>query len=454
MIKLTDLLKEEETFSATSKKSGKTVVFKNKDARDAAVKAGTHSKEDEKDGGDKPKGDKPNMFSKDTGYDAPDAPDSDKSKKSKPKLDNAYDAKDFESIVSSLKGKVSNKDYSEIKDALESLENLQYDLEDIDRDEDNEEWAMQKDTIDVEVEDLKGLIKQALSKDKKSEPKLPKAMDFYGFNHEAADYIEDELSKSIGIDGTASYNTNDKNNIEFAFGDNDRETSLFIGREGDTYKVSVENPYGDDFGDVEEFDNESDAIEHAKKLAKKYSKELGAKSEKKTTEPTKDSTVDRAGNPKINKAVRNKAQELGITPQKLGKEEYESRMSKAAVEALTDANFHSEARKLISILEDKPEWDSNPMNDPDKPKDVFSKEYDEWRKNTVFSSELYDSAEGTDEIAHLATNQSGWEGETSVDAIAYDLKMNGSKKLAAKIQSIFEGKVSNGFKNHSLKNLM
>ena len=186
-----------------------------------------------------------------------------------------------------------------------------------------------------------------------------------------------------------------------------------------------------------------------------FSKDTGydAGGEEPKSEP-KDSSGGRAGNPKINKAVSSKAKELGITPQKLGKEEYESRMSKAAVEALTDSNFHSEARKLISILEDKPEWDSNPMNDPDKPKDVFSKEYDEWRKNTVFSSELYDSAEGTDEIAHLATNQSGWEGETSVDAIAYDLKMNCSKKLAAKIQSIFEGKVSNGFKNHSLKNLM
>jgi len=186
-----------------------------------------------------------------------------------------------------------------------------------------------------------------------------------------------------------------------------------------------------------------------------FSKDTGydAGGEEPKSEP-KDSSGGRAGNPKINKAVSSKAKELGITPQKLGKEEYESRMSKAAVEALTDSNFHSEARKLISILEDKPEWDSNPMNDPDKPKDVFSKEYDEWRKNTVFSSELYDSAEGTDEIAHLATNQSGWEGETSVDAIAYDLKMNCSKKLAAKIQSIFEGNVSNGFKNHSLKKLI
>ena len=417
MIKLTHLLKEEESFTATSKKTGQTSVFKSKDSRDAAVKAGTHSKIDDKDDGDgkSPKA-KPSMFSKDAGYNTPDdkkdepfnltddfidaikvqyknvssqtpeqkkalekslinkldkeqlkklafsdvnvvsdmaskkwynlsypsddEPKKDKKDKSEPStsdsIDNAYDAKDFKSTVKSLKGKVSDEDYNEIEDNLKALANLQSDLGDIDRDEDNEEWGMQKDTIDVEVDDLKGLIKQAISK----------------------------------------------------------------------------------------------------------------------SEPTKDSTKERAGNPKINKAVNGKAKELGITPQKLGKEEYESRMSKAAVEALTDANFHSEARKLISILEDKPEWDSNPMNDPDKPKDVFSKEYDEWRKNTVFSSELYDSAEGTDEIAHLATNQSGWEGETSVDAIAFDLKMNGSKKLAAKIQSIFEGKVSNGFKNHSLKNLI
>ena len=80
--KLRDLLPEEETFTATNKKSGETAVFKTKDARDAAVKAGTHSKGDEKDGGDEPKGEKkPNMFSKDAGYDAPDTD------KSEPKKD-------------------------------------------------------------------------------------------------------------------------------------------------------------------------------------------------------------------------------------------------------------------------------------------------------------------------------------------------------------------------------
>lgn len=66
MIKLTDLLNEQESFTATSKKSGETVVFKTKDARDAAVKAGTHSKiKDKKDGDSKKDTPKVNIFKKD-----------------------------------------------------------------------------------------------------------------------------------------------------------------------------------------------------------------------------------------------------------------------------------------------------------------------------------------------------------------------------------------------------
>jgi hypothetical protein len=71
MIKLKNLLNE-ETFTAINKDSGKTSVFKSKDSRDSAVKAGTHSKEDGKGSKEKPKSEKPNMFSKDAGYDAPD----------------------------------------------------------------------------------------------------------------------------------------------------------------------------------------------------------------------------------------------------------------------------------------------------------------------------------------------------------------------------------------------
>ena len=543
MIKLTHLLKEEESFTATSKKTGQTSVFKSKDSRDAAVKAGTHSKIDDKDDGDgkSPKA-KPSMFSKDAGYNTPDdkkdepfnltddfidaikvqyknvssqtpeqkkalekslinkldkeqlkklafsdvnvvsdmaskkwynlsypsddEPKKDKKDKSEPStsdsIDNAYDAKDFKSTVKSLKGKVSDEDYNEIKDNLKALANLQYDLGDIDRDEDNEEWGMQKDTIDVEVDDLKGLIKQAISKSepKKTQGKLSKFI--YGDDDKKPDVVakpegKPDLSKYSTAD--EDWYTKDAASISTIYNDKltiDDLQNVFkakgYGDVTDTTLDDIVDRYNDDEDMRDRFKDNGISKGKLTKRIKDLKAQLKSGGTK--SEPTKDSTKERAGNPKVNKVVSGKAKKLGITPQKLGKEEYESRMSKAAVEALTDANFHSEARKLISILEDKPEWDSNPMNDPDKPKDVFSKEYDEWRKNTVFSSELYDSAEGTDEIAHLATNQSGWEGETSVDAIAFDLKMNGSKKLAAKIQSIFEGKVSNGFKNHSLKNLM
>ena len=158
---------------------------------------------------------------------------------------------------------------------------------------------------------------------------------------------------------------------------------------------------------------------------------------KKDSGRPKDSTGGRAGNPEVNKVVRKKAQSLGITPKKLGKEEYESRMSKAAIEALTDSNFHSEARKLIAVLEDKPEWANDPRKDPKMP-DIMSPEYEKWQKTSVYSSTFYDSAEGTDDLAHSATGESGWDGVAALDAIAYDLKMNGSKKLAAKLQGIID----------------
>jgi len=231
MIKLKDLLNEE--FTAISAKSGKTVVFKDKDARDAAVKAGTHEvPEDENGGEDEPKGDKPNMFSKDTGYDAPDT--------------------------------------------------------------------------------------------KSDEPK---------------------------------------------------------------------------------------------------------------SEPAKDSNGDRAGNLEVNKKVRAKAQKMGITPAKLGKEEYQKKMAQAAVAALTDANFHSEARQLVADLEGKPEMAEKPeypnMDDPkygEKMKVIRAK-YD-----SVYS-EPDDDAE---EIGLTASNEASWDGRDALDSIAFDLKMNGFKNLASKLQSVIK----------------
>jgi len=141
-----------------------------------------------------------------------------------------------------------------------------------------------------------------------------------------------------------------------------------------------------------------------------------------TNEPTKDSTGDRAGKSEVNKAVRKKTQRMGITPAKLGKAEYLKKMSQAAVAALTDANFHTEARQLVADLEGKPEMAEKPdypsMKDPKykEKMDVIRAKYD-----SVYS-EPDDDAE---EIGLTASNEASWDGQDALDAIAFDLKMNG-----------------------------
>ena len=172
------------------------------------------------------------------------------------------------------------------------------------------------------------------------------------------------------------------------------------------------------------------------------------KEEPKKDEPKsepKDSSGGRAGNPQVNKAVRKKAEKIGLTPQKLGREEYELRMVQAAHEALTDSNFHSEARKLIAIIEDNPELAKNPNDDPNKP-DLGEPGYEEWQKGTAWGSKYGDSSEGTDELGQAAASEAGWAGKDALDGIAFELKMRGFKDLASKIQSVFDDE-----KNESTK---
>ena len=68
----------------------------------------------------------------------------------------------------------------------------------------------------------------------------------------------------------------------------------------------------------------------------------------------------------------------------------------------------------------------------------MSPEYDKWRKSSVYGSEFYDSSPGTDEIGQFASQESSFDGRDAIDAIAFDLKLNGSKELALKIQNIID----------------
>jgi hypothetical protein len=283
MIKLRDLLNEE--FTAISSKSGKTVVFKNKDARDAAVKAGTHEvPEDEKGGKDEPKGDKPNMFSKDAGYDAPDA------KTSEPTQDTPKDNPfGVDRLVYNKRTKtvgivrMADDGDGEVKtdadgnvnvDELEPFNPMKYPHQ-------NDAKAAPSTRKEIDSRGLfqpfaqNGPIIREPKAEPKSEPKSDNKLSLskrgIGFDMTAANTLEDELGGGIS-------DLTDDGVITFSFGENDKETSLYFGKEDGQFAVSVENPYGDDFGDVEYFDNEADAIAHAKELANKYSKELGGSS--------------------------------------------------------------------------------------------------------------------------------------------------------------------------------
>ena len=153
--------------------------------------------------------------------------------------------------------------------------------------------------------------------------------------------------------------------------------------------------------------------------------------------------------PKVNKQVRKIADKMGISSKKLGKEEYEKKMAQAAVEALTDSNFHTEARWLVADLEGKPELRERPnypkFDDPD-----YEKKMDAVREK--YASQYADDVD--DDARNLgikASQAAGWGGATAMEAIVFDLKMSGSHKLANKILKAFkdaqqkqEGRISIG----------
>jgi len=166
-------------------------------------------------------------------------------------------------------------------------------------------------------------------------------------------------------------------------------------------------------------------------------------------EPTKDSTKQRAGHPQTNKEVRSMIKKSGITPQKLGSKKYKKSMVQTAVSALVDSNFSKEARELIAKIENKPEFANDPMKT--QPEGGFSNpKYAEWKKNSVFGSEYYNPEDDVDELGRDISGKADWDGEEAIDAISFDLKMNGFKELASQMQSIFE----NTKKSISLKGIL
>ena len=182
-------------------------------------------------------------------------------------------------------------------------------------------------------------------------------------------------------------------------------------------------------------------------------------------EPTSKSKEARKGNPSVNKEAKKNAESFGITPQKLGNDGYKKVMLQAAVEALTDANFHDEARELISKIEGKPEW-AKRVNYPSMDDPKYKEKMADIRTNGVDSSEYWRGDDNAHEFGRKVSSASGWDGVDAADGIAFTLRMNGFHKQADMIQSVFDNKPymrentiikktnENKMKNISLKSLL
>ena len=167
--------------------------------------------------------------------------------------------------------------------------------------------------------------------------------------------------------------------------------------------------------------------------------DMDFKSKNATEEPAQPKQ-QRKGNPQVNKAAKSAAEEAGITPQKLGGE-YKDTMYKAAIEALTDSNYHDEARALVAAIEGKPEWAKRveypSMDDPQ-----YDKKMKALKTTGVDSSEYWDYDDNTGRFARKVSNEAGWDGAAAVDGIAFTLRMNGFHKEADMIQSVIKESVT------------
>ena len=185
---------------------------------------------------------------------------------------------------------------------------------------------------------------------------------------------------------------------------------------------------------------------------KKIIDKFGEKGDSKE-EPTSKPKQQRKGNPTVNKEAKKKAEEFGITPQKLGKDGYQKAMYQAAVEALTDANFHDEARELISKIEGKPEW-AKRVNYPSMDDPKYKEKMADIRTNGVDSSEYWGGEDGTHEFGRKVSQTSGWNGVEAADGIAFTLRMNGFHKEADMIQSVFDDKPYMGEQSTKLTSMI
>jgi len=108
-----------EKFYAISKDSGKVVDFDSEENRDAAIKAGTHTKKDDKQ--DDSKGKQMSIFSKDSGYEAPDLEKNKDDSTSQISPENKKITDDFEKRVEQRINNLNDTQKEVIKESLKKI---------------------------------------------------------------------------------------------------------------------------------------------------------------------------------------------------------------------------------------------------------------------------------------------------------------------------------------------
>jgi hypothetical protein len=271
---------------ARSKESGKLVYFKTPQAKDAALKAGSHEDPKAKKGGQSKADAKPNSmfgadYKKDRGTETPnddtdwisnlDSIDtSDVKGKADPNAD-SFTSNDL--YGATFKDPQTGKTIT-VGDAYE-------------REDDSEAYKKAFAYVSKFDPDKEAVIGTQAYDDlnKKSEP-TPKinsknwTPDEDGkMSFDAADDVRNYLNDVLGVDGMAEVDYN-SGNIQYGLADG--ENSIFVGNDGGTYNVSFEGP-SMDLDKIEQsyksFKNPKEALQYAGELAKANRKGLEQKQE-------------------------------------------------------------------------------------------------------------------------------------------------------------------------------
>ena len=456
MIKLTDLLQEQDSFTAINKSSGNVTAFKSKDARDSAVKSGTHDKnKDSEDDDDKKDTPKVNIFKRDNDSDS--KKNLQKMKKDKSGTqkslfpDEKPDSKPTgdSNKIKDPKGmsKVVPKDIGTDPDKMEAWlfdedgaigDGQSFGMSDKNADElynlhgkyDDAKKAGDKKEIERTKKEYIEFVYNNLEKNQ-NKPKEPEANDYWNKDKDAP---KRDDNTDTQIDDV-------QNNIGDLDGDEMRdyaESDIFPYLKGKDLEIAKSL-----VDDIE--DSGSDFVRSADVRA-----DLKDLFDKKMT---LDSPKIKPFAPKPSKIVLKNLDTLGdmaigdkpaLNPKDMGDAEYERTMLRMIHNSLEDSNYHTANRFIFADLEGNKE--KRKKADFRNAPDLGSPDYKDWtEKNTIYTKDFNagfnrknERDDLFDKVSIEAAQKSGHDGGQILAGYLVKLRKDGKEDLANRIQKSFE----------------